>query len=172
MHELEDDAADAIATIRAAFAGVRRGAITIHEAQAIDDWGGSGEREFARQVDTEETWGEVPDAAIEECQSALNHLDDVSWRFYVPAYMTWSLRHFRHSDAVVSDFTIYTFDLSDDEEVRRAQLARYATLSAEQARAVGRFLRLMARNGDRADDVVATDALNKHWGRFCAEASQ
>src|SRR5262245_24743901 len=170
MQELEEDVADVITAIRAAFAGVRRGAITIHEAQAIDGWAGSAERELARQLDTEDVWEDVTDEAIEQCQWALNHLDDESWHFYVAAYMTWSLKHFRHNDALVSDFTIYTFDLSDDKAVRGAQLARYSTLSTEQATAVGRFLRLMARNGDHADDVVAMDALSKHWGRFCAEA--
>lgn len=154
--------------IRAAFAGVRRGAITIHEAEVIDSYGGATEREAARELDTEDTWEGVPNEVIPECQDALRHLDPESWRFYLPAYMTWAVKHFRHNQSIVSDFTIYACALSDDDEVRARQLERFKALSEEQAGAVCRFLRFMAANGDFADDVVAEQALEQYRGRFCS----
>jgi hypothetical protein len=77
------------------------------------------------------------------------------------------LKHFRHSDAVISDFTIYTFAPSDHETIRRHELACYATLSEEQATTVCRFLRFMAAS-DQADDLMAGEALDRYGGRFCA----
>jgi hypothetical protein len=164
------DEAEIMEAIRLAFADVQRGTITIHEAEVIDSYGATEERQAARQRDTGASWKDVPDEEIQECTWALPHLDPESWRFYIPAYMTWALKHFRVSDAVVSDFTIYTFALSGDESIRSDQLERYALLSEQEAKAVCCFLRFMAANGDHADDVVAGEALEGYWGRFCAEA--
>ena len=84
--------------------------------------------------------------------------------------MIWSLRFFRTNDSIVSDFTIYTFDLSEDNPVlNERSMERYRHLSAPQARCVCRFLRYMANNGDYADDRVAQDALRKYWGQFCLD---
>ena len=157
-----------IAAIRKAFAGTRRGAITLHEAEVIDSYGDDDQRARARRLDTESSWERVPDAAIEECQWALSHLDPLSWRFYVPAYMSWSLAHFLTSDSIVSDFTIYTFLINEDDErlVAYAQ-ERFRTLDAAQSRAVCQFLRYMAANDSRCDGNAARRALEQTWGRFC-----
>jgi Family of unknown function (DUF6714) len=157
-----------IAGIRAAFAGVPRGAVTIHEAEVIDSYGSDQERAAARRLDTDASWDGVPDADIEECTTALCHLDPEGWRYYVPAYMVWSLRHYRVSSSVVSDFTIYTFDPSgSDPGLREYKLERFRPLDADQSRAVCRFLRHMAANDDYADGRVAEIALEEYWGRFC-----
>lgn len=153
-----------IEAIRGAFAGVPRGAVTIHEAEVIDGYGSGELRQEARRRDTESSWDCIPDADIEECAWALCHLDAVSWRYYIPAYMIWSLRHFRVSDSIVSDFTIYTFDPSGDFE---HVLARHRLLDEGQSRAVCRFLRYMAANDDFADGQVANAALDGYWGRYC-----
>jgi len=162
-----------IEAIRSAFAGTPRGAITIHEAEVIDEYGSAEERREARMRDTEEDWGEVPDDDIEECTAALCHLDREGWRYYIPAYMIWSLRNFRTSDSVVSDFTIYTFDLTHENRLlRNYQLERFSLLSQEQARAVCRFLRFMVSHDGDADGEVAQLALDKYWGRFCNSSDE
>jgi hypothetical protein len=116
---------EVIAAIRTAFAGVPRGAVTIHEAEVIDEYGSDAERAPARRLDTEASWDRVPDADIEACTTALCHLDPEGWRYYGPAYMVWSLRHYRVSNSIVSDFTIYTFDPSGDAGLREYKLARF-----------------------------------------------
>jgi hypothetical protein len=157
-----------IASIRTAFAGVPRGAVTIHEAEVVDGYGSDEERAAARRLDTDASWDRVPDADIEECTSALCHLDPEGWRYYVPAYMIWSLRHYRVSSSIVSDYTIYTFDPSgSDARLREYKLARYRLLDRGQSQAVCRFLRHMAANDDYADARVADIALAEYWGRFC-----
>ena len=157
-----------IEAIRAAFAGVPRGAITLHEAEVIDDYGSTEERQEARRLDSEASWEEVPDEALESCTSALCHLDPKSWRYYIPAYMIWSLRHFRESESIVSDFTIYTFNpYLDDPGLREYVAPRFRLLDGPQSRAVCRYLRYMAANEDHADTRMANLALEGYWQRFC-----
>lgn len=157
------EAADeVIAAIRTAFEGVPRGTVTIHEAEVIDEYGSDEERAAARRLDTEAIWDHVPDTDIEACTTALCHLDPEGWRYYVPAYMVWSLRHYRESNSIVSDFTIYTFDPSGDAGLREYKLARFRLLDAAQSQAVCRFLRHMAANDDHADGRVAAIALTEY----------
>jgi hypothetical protein len=157
-----------IAAIRTAFAGTRRGAITLYEAEVIDSYGDDDERARARRLDTESSWDRVPEASIEDCPWALAHLDPLSWRFYVPAYMSWTLAHFLTNDSIVADFTIYTFVINEDDERLAAYArARFQTLDPAQSRAVCRFLRYMATHDDRCDGSAARRALGQTWGRFC-----
>jgi hypothetical protein len=166
------DAAEAIIdAIRRAFAGVPPGRITLHEAEIMDGYPSAAECQQARVLDTDVSWDQVPDAAIEECPTALNYLDHEGWRYYVPAYMIWSLRYFRSSDSIVSDFTIYTFDPSaSNPQLRKYKRERFRLLDHAQSCAVCRFLRFMAANDDLADWRVANIALTEYWGKFCADS--
>lgn len=164
---MNDEARAIIEAIHAAFRGVPRGQITLHEAEVIDEYGSAEERRDARKLDTDQEWEEIPDEHIEECTTALCHVDPESWRYYIPRYMEWSLSHFRTNDSFVSDSTIYTFDPSStNPALTEYSMARYRQLTPEQSRAVCRFLRYMAQNGDHADDVIAEEALRKYWGTF------
>lgn len=139
----------------------------MHEAEVIDSYGSHAEREKARRLDTEENWERVPDHDIEECTTALCHLDPEGWRYYLPAYMIWSLRYFRVSRSIVSDSTIYTFDPdSSDSTLRRYKMDRFRLLDSAQSRAVCRFLRYMAANDGYADGKVANRALDEFWSQF------
>ena len=160
-----------IEAIRSAFAGVPRGRITMHEAEVIDDYGSDDERKKARGLDTDESWDQVRDNDIMACTTALCHVDADGWRYYLPAYMIWSLRHFRASHSIVSDFTIYTFDPNNKcPQLRAFNMERFGLLNQAQSRAVCRFLRYMAANDDLADGRMAQMALDEFWGRFCEQS--
>lgn len=163
---VEDEAQEIIKSIHSAFQGVSRGEITLHEAEVIDVYGTQEERASARKVDTESRWEEIPDTHIEECTSALSYLDPQSWQYYIPRHMEWSLKYFRTNNSIVSDFTIYAFDLSDDPDLIDLSMGRYRQLTDQQSRTVYCFLQYMAKNGDYADDVVAERAIGKYWGKF------
>lgn len=171
MH-VDAEAESIIGDIRAAFLGVRRGAITLHEAEVIDDHGSPDQRAEARKLDTDGRWERVPDEHVEQCGWALSHVDPQSWRYYIAPLMIWSLKYFRTNTSVVSAHTIYTFDLNEQShDLREYALERYRLLNDEQSRCVCRFLEYMSRNGDYADDRVAKEALRKYWGRFCGSSS-
>jgi len=165
---VDAEAESIIGDICDAFLGVRRGAITLHEAEVIDDYGSAEQRKEASKLDTEGRWEHIPDAHIEKCTTALCHVDPESWRYYIAPYMIWSLTHFRTNDSIVSDFTIYTFDMNEESErMQEYSMERYSLLNDKQAACVCRFLRYMVRNSDYADDHIAKEALRKYWGRFC-----
>jgi hypothetical protein len=82
--------------IASAFAGVPRPKITRHVAMAIDDdWVVPPERAWElAALDTEQDWTEVTDGAIEQCHTYFAFSDAEGWRFYLPAYISYYLRHF------------------------------------------------------------------------------
>jgi hypothetical protein len=156
---------DAVITaIEEAFAAVPRGAITLHEAEVIDDYGTTEERRRARKWDPEESWQNVPNVSIEACLDALPHLDPISWRFYLPAFMRHGLRRLRSPHGAV-DRAIYALALGDDAEINAYLRERFRTLDTEQARAVRRFLEFAAESDAYCDARVARQALQKYWGR-------
>ena len=163
-----ESAESIIEAIRLAFAGVSRGKISLHEAEVIDNYGSKEERAEARRLDTGASWDRVPDSHIEECTTALCHLDPAGWKYYVPAYMIWSLQYFRESDSLVPDHTIYTFDpKADDPRLREYAWERHRLLDDAQSRAVCRFLRYMVANDGCVNGRAANAALTSYWGRFC-----
>lgn len=83
-----------IREIRLAFEGVsREEGVTLHEAAVLDDYGGPKERAKARAKDTEQSWQAVPERDIRFTDAVLSFLDDKGFRYYIPAYMIWYLRH-------------------------------------------------------------------------------
>ena len=157
---VDEDADSIIRDISEAFLGVRRGEITLHEAEVIDEYGTPKARAEARKHDADGRWERIPDAHIEKCGWALSHVDPQSWHYYIAPLMIWSLRYFRSNDSIVSDYTIYTFDPNEKSgDMREYALERYRQLNDKQARCVCRFLTYMAKNGDYADDRVANEAL-------------
>jgi hypothetical protein len=169
--EMDAEGEAVIAAIHEAFRGVTRGAISLHVAEVLDECGSEEEQATARKLDTEDRWEDVPDQHIEECIAALAFVDPESWRYYIPRYMERSLRNFRTSDSIVSDFTIYTFAGSNVPELREYSLQRYRVLTPDQSRAVYLFLRYMAAHGERADSHVANDAIREYWRAFAGPSA-
>lgn len=154
-----------VQAIEAAFEGVRRGTITLHEAEVIDAYGTEAERRAARARDTEEDWRDVPDSSIAACPDALTFVDPESWRFYLPAYMRFGLRHLKERHNQALDHAIYSLAKGEDASLARYKLERFRTLSAEQAGAVRSFLELATANDAYCDAVVAKEALETYWSR-------
>lgn len=150
-----------------AFAGVRRGAITLHEALVIDGYGSEAQRRQARQQDTERSWVDVPATHLERGGNAIAHFDPVSWRYYLPAFMVWVLANFRTSSSIAIDFSIYTLDPGqEDSGLRQYHEQRFRLLDEAQSAAVAKFLRHMARDESPVDVDAARRALDGYWGRF------
>lgn len=154
-----------IEAIETAFAGVPRGAISLHEAEVIDSYGTEKERERARAYDQVEDWRDIPDASIEACPNALPHLDPVGWRFYLPACMRFSLRTVKERRTFDIDRVIYTLALYDDRILNHYARTRFQLLDAPQIEVVHRYLEIAATDDDLCDAVVARKALQRFWGR-------
>ena len=157
-----------VAKIEQAFAKVTRGAgVTLHETKVIDAHGSERDRAKARRKDTERRWQNVPDAVIEAHPEALSFLDPAGFRYYLPAYMRWSLLHFKTSDSLSSDYTIYALAPSGNKGVTDWNRERWGWLSQEQANVILEFLRFMAEHGKgRTDAFMARLAIDAFWEQF------
>ena len=159
-----------IAEIERVFDDVsREDGITLHEADVIDYYGSEQEMKLARRKDREARWQDVPEEEIEKCYNSLAHLDAKGLRYYLPAFMRWTVRHARDSDSLSSDFTIYILCPNDDKaSLSEDQLKRFAAFDTHQARSICSFLRFVVEyDGGYLDTCVARQALGQYWGRYC-----
>lgn len=161
-----------IEEIRHAFRDVSRdNGVTLHEALVIDNYGSDAERSDARKLDLDHHWKDVPDQLIEANDSVLCFMDPKGLRYYLPAYMVWSLRNFQGSDAFSHNHPIYTLVLSESGSMRQGDLERFQVFNEEQARAICKFLRFMAQQDEEIVSVEqARTALSAFWGKFCNES--
>jgi hypothetical protein len=158
-----------VGEIRRAFSDVSRAdGVTLQEALVIDNYGSVSERSAARELDTDCRWEDVPDRLIEENDSALCFLDPMGFRYYLPAYMVWSLRNHETSETFSHNHPICSLALSDSGSMRRWQLELFQVFNDTQAKAICIFLRFMAQ---RDELIVCVDearaALDAYWGKFC-----
>jgi len=124
-------------------------------------------------LDFDRNWAEITDGDIESNDRALYGADPESWRYFLPAWMIWSLQFFRTNDLFIVDQIIYTFDPHlDNPELRRSVIERHSLLSPQQSAVVYRFLDYMSRNGDHADAVVALRAIEGYWGQFARDKTK
>ena len=90
------------------FDGVARGeAITLHQANVVDDYGSQDEFLAAAKNDTESRWQDVPDSAIAEIPGPFHFLDYAGFRYYIPAYMCWAARNYTEDSSDSAAFFTY-----------------------------------------------------------------
>jgi len=136
-----------IAEITAAFDGVsRKGGVSLSEAWVIDDYGSDEERAEARKEDTETRWQDVPERDIAYGSSCLSFLDDIGFRYYLPAYIVWCLRHIDTEDPndLIYESDSYgsiIYHLTDKRpDLHQYRMARFALFTPEQSKAIAHFL--------------------------------
>ena len=88
-------------------------------------------------------WQDLPDAAVEGEYSALAFLGPAGFRHFLPAYLSWVLRHPDGGAAVVSA-TIFALAPVADDPLRSFMLSKFSLLDEAQSAAVVAFLRAMA----------------------------
>lgn len=162
--------------IRVAFADVSRAdGISLHEADVLDDYGSEAALAAARQRDTDRHWQEVPDAVIAKLSSALSFLDDKGFHYYLPAYLSWTLRHYDSSasasiHSLLTDLALQPWDHSQREQAHEATIrTRFERLTDAQAQVVCQALRFLAAYGYPCVNVkLARKALDQYWSRFCS----
>jgi len=147
-----------IRRIQDAFAEVELGGgETIHQAylegayDRVETW------LEAREKDPETRWTDVPDWKLESLSSTLSFFDVAGWRFYLPAFMRWSLRNWRTNDSVTPDSVIWS--LTFDEFWRE----RFESLDRRQSEAVLAFLEFFDEYSGEPD---AGKAIQSYWRRF------
>jgi hypothetical protein len=172
VSEFESRRGALLAEITTAFAGVsREGATTLHEAQAMDDRKSPEEQLAARRLDPERRWQDVPDADISACCSALSFLDEKGFRYYIPAFMTYSLRHWDDDWNGVRNSCEYHLLHDYPKSLRKSDPASIAgkyQFTDAQSGAVARFLRFIVDFDETKADRATLEAVER-WERYVQE---
>lgn len=166
-HQEEGRQTALIQTITDAFSNVlREDGVSLHQARVIDDYGSPEEEAQARLLDTDTHWWEVPDEWIAEFYEILNFVDPKGFRYYLPAYMIWVLKHYDTTESNTVDSTIYSFFTYKSSKDWKQQY--FDLLDEAQSKAACQFLRHVVWLGDdQMDAKIAQEALGQYWGQFC-----
>ncbi|MBI3416560.1 MAG: hypothetical protein HY043_14790 [Verrucomicrobia bacterium] len=119
-----------IEMVCAAFSDVPRPKYTLAESAVADEWGD----ESVRFQEHDSSWEEIPDDQIARNTAAFCFLPPGSWRYYIPAYVVWSLRHVRDYKTETPAHLIYTLTKNDNASMFRD------SLTSQQRQAIFAFL--------------------------------
>ena len=155
-----------IQEITTAFDGVSRAnSVSLSEARVIDDCGTGSyeERAEARKQDTETRWQDVSDHDICTGNWCLSFLDDIGFRYYIPAYIVWFLRNIDNEDPEAPSYSSDTFDsliyalkANDGGGLDEFHLSKYKLFTPEQSKAIAHFLEFeKKREDDNEREYVA-----------------
>lgn len=141
-----------ISRIEKAFAGVvLSDGVTLHEAAALEGYASEIECAEARRLDAGRNWQDLTDEEIQQCGDVLSFLDELGLRFYLPAYMIWTIKHYEVSDLLTSHVICIIRDL-------RAEL-----FTLDQCQAIQAYLNFLC---EAYNDSDACDALAGYWYRL------
>jgi hypothetical protein len=152
-----------IEIIEIAFANVCLDDGTSLNMAIFKDSGGSA-LHYAELAKSDERidWHRVITPALASFQGTFNFTDLKGFRFYVPAYMIWTIRNHRTSSSIVKDFTIYAIN-PDHYLFRDVPLVKWFT--PLQVAAMVAFLEYCVANDDSLDGHVARENLSKIQSR-------
>jgi len=160
-----DDLREKIITlIERAFQNVTRdGGATLHQMDLIDGgWPMTAEAmKDAEKRDPEVRWQDISATKLSEFHESLSFLDDLGFRFYLPAFMRHALR--------TSSVEIWRSEIDgvlwslDSGPTRGYRSSSFALLQHEQKEAVAAFLYYFAIWGDCSQVPHARKGLKRGW---------
>ena len=156
MSSREDDL---IAEIESAFADVRlEDGISLNMTE-YNDSGGSNPRYLERaKHDERDDWRRIADETLENFRVTFSFTDLKGYRFYLPAYMIWTLRHHRTSDSPIANSTIYALD---PDSYQFDEIPFTSWFTATQLSVIGKFLAYCRDDDETLNSPVATTNLAK-----------
>lgn len=106
-----------------------------------------------------QNWQDIPDRVIDTLYDVLSFLDEKGYRFYLPAYMIWTIENYKKSDSSSSEYTLYSLIPSD------FNLSRRQFFTWEQSQAICQFVSFMAIYDDY--EQIEDLGILKYWQQFC-----
>ena len=159
------DSASLLSVIAKAFPVQPIPEITVRQAQ-LSDQGISreisqAEWEAEGVKDRGLTWPEIPDETIVACDAALSHLDEEGFVYYLPAFLSYAVRHMS-SGIVDSNWMAMNFTIFAVTNFSNYGVGRLKRLNDAQIGSVIEFLQFVVVHSTtyRRD---AADALTNYW---------
>ena len=145
--------------IRDAFAGVTlEDGVSLNIAEYNDSGGSNKEYLEAAKLDEKNNWEHLSDAILEKHTVTFSFTDLKGFRFYLPAYMIWTLKNHRYSNSIIADQTIYALD-TDHHVFENISFSQWFT--EPQMQAIIKFLTFCCHHGDTLDNDIAEKNLQK-----------
>ena len=121
-----------------------------------DEWDSAG------KLDANRTWKEFSDEELMLCDTALAHMDEESFVYYLPAFLLFALRHcnvaWSHPASTLVGSAVFSVTHRSPYS-----LSRFKKFTPEQREAVVCFLEYMTRYGDDHNASHSKKALERYW---------
>lgn len=108
--------------------------------------------------DERHDWQAISDATLEQFTVTFSFTDLEGYRFYLPAYMIWTIKNHESSDSIISSHTIYSIDpthyLFKDHPISKF-------FTNDQITCITDFLRFCIQHDETCDGEYANDNLKK-----------
>ncbi len=144
--------------IHRAFAGVRlEDGTSLNMTEYNDSSGCMPEFKEKAKEDERNDWTTITDETLERFRVTFSFTDLKGFRFYMPAYMIWTIRNHRTSDCPISYFTIYAIRPSHH---LFETIPFWQWFTREQIDAMTKFLEYAARM-DSLDGEEALENFSK-----------
>ena len=148
-----------IAMIEEAFSDVRlEDGISLSMTEYHDSGGSVSEYAERAKFDERDNWHNISGETLQDFIVTFSFTDLKGFRFYVPAYMIWTIRNHRTSDSIICDFTIYAID---PDHYLFCDVEFTTWFTKKQVYAMIEFLEYCTKNGDTLDSNVAEKNLRK-----------
>ncbi len=132
------------------------GGTTMADCIIADGYGDQAAISEAKGKDESRNWQAIPDEWIERYDSVFCFANDIGARFLLPAYMIWTIKNARKSDACTAEFLLYFLGRVDKSK------SFADILTNDQKGAVRDFLSYMKNQMTVHCDANAAEiALNK-----------
>ena len=95
-----------------------------------------------RKQDTDSRWQEVTDEDLQEYWDVHPFLDSEGFRYYIPAFMIWCIRHYNSSDLATGQWTLSSLWLEPE---------KLKILNSAQCKAIVEFLKFAVDTFDEFD---------------------
>ncbi|MDF9832540.1 hypothetical protein M2103_000750 [Ereboglobus sp. PH5-5] len=102
-------------------------------------------------------WRNIPDGDLEAYHWGFTHLDTDSWRFYLPAFLAYSIRHMSCGESLVIHACLG--NLRPPDRIP----ARFNTLNDQQRRTVVGVLEFLAFDCESGFAAAACQVLEEYW---------
>ena len=102
-------------------------------------------------------WRDVPEHQLEAHHWGFTHFDAESWRFYLPAFLTYSVRHLSRGESLV--IAACLSNLRSPDRVP----PRFSTLSDRQRQTVVSVLEFLAFDSESDFTADACQVLEEYW---------
>lgn len=150
--------------VESAFDGIPRPETSLRQFVLTDEKGMSGiitdeEWRFASITRTDAKWQDLSELEIEHCGCQLAHMPAQEFRYYLPAYMLYSLNHAQ--DSIIDNMIpgSIVFSLTPSQSHPSYSASQYSLFDSSQRKAIVAFLRYMASHAEEYSRREAKDAL-------------